>query len=132
MLIDSLNEFSDKQVVLVSAPGSKVIDQVNPGNAKLNELYLHVIANEAAEAVGAAKVQVNLKTSATAANDVLTGDIKTLAISAAIPKADIVAGATIFKIRQPEGTLRYIGIDYVVGSGPLTAGAFSAFLNADA
>ena len=132
MLIDAMNEFSDKQAVTATAVGSKVIDQGKAGDAKLKELFLHVIAAEAAEAAGAATVQVVLETSATAADNALTGDIKTLASSAVVPKADIVAGATVFKIRQPEGALRYIGIKYVVGTGPLTAGKFSAFLNADA
>jgi Bbp16 len=132
MLKDALNEFSDKQAVTVSAIASKTIDQGNPGDAKLTELFLHVIATEAATADGDATVQVVLETSATAADNALTGTIVTLASSAVVPVADIVAGKTLFKIRQPEGSLGHIGVKYIVATGPLTAGKFDAFLCADA
>lgn len=128
MLLDAYTEFSDKQAVTATAVGSKVIDQEVAGNAKFNELTLHVITAETGAAAGAATVKMVLETSDTAADNALTGTVSTLAESRDIPVAEIIAGTTAWKLRMPEGAKRYIGMKYVVTTGPLTAGKFSSML----
>ena len=84
-------------------------------------------------AAGSATLQCDLIQSANA--DLSSAD--TLAtIMAATGKATLVAGYTMFRYRIPIGivTKRYVGLNWTVATGPMTAGAVSAFItpNVDA
>lgn len=125
MIIDSLNEFSDAQEVIVSMPSTNVIDHGAAGDAIGNELYLHILVDETALAAGAATVTFALRTDDNAS---FTSP-KTLWTSAAIGKATLVAGHVVARVRVPKGLERYSRLYYTVATGPLTAGEFNAFLS---
>jgi len=99
---------------------------VDEGILGFTDMYLIIMATEAATAVGAATVTFSLESDSTA-------DLATSATvhytSAAIGKATLVAGYTAVRIPIPSGDYeRYVGVRYTVAVGPLTAGAFRAFL----
>ncbi len=53
-------------------------------------------------------------------------------VSATLALANLVGGTTLLAIKLPAGQYnRYVGVRYTVATGPLTAGAFSAFLAKD-
>lgn len=77
-------------------------------------------------AAGAATVNFELIQADDAA---LTTNVETLVQTGPIPKATLVAGALValhYDRAAPLAARRYIGVRYTVGTGPLTAGAFSA------
>jgi hypothetical protein len=86
-----------------------------------------------AATMGTGTVTFTLQTSATGSATALTGTTYDLAVSGAITIAAINAAekSEAWKIRVPEGALKYLGIKYTV-STTLGTGAFDAFLNADA
>lgn len=86
----------------------------------------------AAAAAGAATVTFQLIQADDAA---LTANVQVLASSDAIPIASLTAGAqTVLKVggSLPFPPKRYIGARYVVATGPLTAGAFTALMTKNA
>lgn len=134
MLIDTQNEFSDAQAVTATAISTNVID-LTLGQSGLTTIdiatgepiYLTILTTTAAAAVGAATVTFSLESDSTA-------DLATSATvhwtSAAIGKATLVAGYTVVQMAIPRGNYeRYLGVRYTVATGPLTAGAFDAFLS---
>lgn len=126
MLLDTLNEFSDAQAVTVTADGTNVIDLGADWNSAIGrELYLHIKCVETATAAGAATVTFALETDDNAAMSSAT----TLFTTAAVGKAELVAGAEVARVRVPAGAERYLNLNYAVATGPLTAGKFDAFLS---
>ena len=130
MLTDSLLQFSSAQAVTSSAVSTNTVDlsqarDIGPGE----ELNISITVDTAATAAGAATVNFQVITSAAANLGTPTIIIQT----DAIPKASLVAGAR-FNLPIPHQTLqqglalgqRYLGVQYTVGTGPLTAGAFTA------
>lgn len=127
MLTDSLLQFSSAQAVTSTAVSTNTVDlsqarDLGPGE----ELNISISVDTAATAAGAATVNFQVITSAAANLSSPTIIIQT----DAIPKASLTAGAR-FNLPIPHQTLtalgqRYLGIQYTVGTGPLTAGAFSA------
>lgn len=80
----------------------------------------------AATAAGAATVNFELIQADDAA---LTTNVETLVQTGPIPKATLVVGALVglhYDRAAPLAPRRYIGVRYTVGTGPLTAGTFSA------
>ncbi|EPV3678259.1 TPA: hypothetical protein QIC06_004536 [Enterobacter kobei] len=135
MYIDKQAEFSDNQAVTATAISTNVMDlntafNYNPGVdiGTGEDVYLVVQVDAAATAAGAATVQVTLESSAAAG---LTSSTVHFT-SANYALTDMTAGKTLFAVKLPSGTyLRYLGVRYTVGTGPLTAGSFSAFLVKD-
>ena len=133
MLLDAELMMMNKEAVTASA-ASKVLDCEFGGDAVNNELFLRVIAVEDAAAAGDATLTLALRTS-----DGITGsedtaklsDPVTLIQTGAIPKSEVVAGTTLMEVRLPKGLKRYIDVNFTVGTGPLTAGKFTAFLSAE-
>ena len=131
MLIDAELMLLNKTALTATA-ASKARELGAAGEAVGNELFLRVVCVETATADGAATLQLQLRTAAAA-----TGEGDTLALSSpevllltpAIPKASLVAGATVLAMRLPYGVKRYFDINQVVATGPLTAGKFTAFLS---
>lgn len=133
MFIDKQNEFADSQAVTVTAISTNVIDlgatPTTRNPAPGEPIWLVIQVDTAATAAGAATVTFSLESDSTA-------DLATSATvhwtSAAIGKATLVAGYLVAAIALPHGDYeRYLGVRYTVATGPLTAGAFSAFLTAD-
>jgi hypothetical protein len=80
----------------------------------------------AATAAGAATVNFELIQADDAA---LSVNVETLVQTGPVPKATLVVGALValhYDRAAPLAARRYIGVRYTVGTGPLTAGTFSA------
>jgi hypothetical protein len=55
----------------------------------------------------------------------------TLYDSGSIALASLTVGKRILSTKVPQGVLKYLRVNYVVGTGPLTAGAFTSGINLD-
>lgn len=122
MIIDKALQVSDKQAVTASAASSDVIDfgQATPNTGLLaNQLYMQIGVAQTATAAGAATVQFVLQDSADGSSfaDVVS--------TQAVALSGLTAGAQ-FVLPMPVKHRRYVRVNYVVGTGPLTAGKFSA------
>jgi len=122
MIIDKALQVSDAQAVTSTAPSEDVIDfgQATPnlGNGA-QATYMVVTVDEGATASGDATVQFSVQDSA---DNSSWADV---ALTKAIGKADLAAGEQIV-IPMPVRLRRYTRLNYTVGTGPLTAGKFSA------
>lgn len=130
MTLDKLLMFSEAQAVTASAASTDVID-LGPIDGTRRDigvgypLELFVNVNTTAAAAGAATVNIQLQTSpdnSTWTTLTSTGD---LALSA------LTSGKRVMSQKVPQGVQRYLRVNYVVGTGPLTAGAFTAGINLD-
>ncbi len=130
MLLDKQLTVSDAQVVTVTAVSTDAID-TGGSNPVRNigwgeEMRMMVQVNTTVLAAGAATVTFEL---IQADNAALTTNVETLIASAAIGKAALTAGGAIpFDVVLPATSRRFIGMRYTIGTGPLTAGAFTAAL----
>lgn len=133
--IDAQNEFSDAQAVTATAISTNVIDLGATNTLKDigsgEDIYLVVQTEAACTDVGSdATLQVDLLSDST--SDLATSPTThwtsgSLAFAAFSP-----AGTKIAAVKLPKGDYeRYLGVKYTVGAGPLTAGAFDAFLTKD-
>jgi hypothetical protein len=132
MMLDALLQFSAAQAVTATAVSTNTIDlsvarDMAPGTA----LHAVFAVDVAATAAGAATVTFEIISSAAA--DLSSPDV--LASSGPIPKADLTAGRRPIGVALNPAALlatpigrRYLGVRYTVGTGPLTAGSFSAYL----
>ena len=136
MYLDKQEEFSDSQVVTTTAISTNQID-LNPNNSPNvlqdigtgEEMYLVVQVDTTATAGGAATLDISLESDSTA--DLATSPTVHFR-TGAFALASLTAGAQLAAIRLPAGNYeRYLGVRYTVATGPLTAGAFSAFLTKD-
>ena len=128
MIMDKELEFSDSQAVTASAASTNVVDLGQTYDIGVGEdLYFVVQVDAAATAAGAATVTFTLQTDTVENFASPTGLIN----SDAIGKAALTVGAKPIVARIPHGAQRYLRAHYTVGTGPLTAGAFSAFLTKD-
>jgi len=125
MYIDRQNLFGQDQAVTVSAPSTDYIDL---GSARDigdgTPLDILVLCTETVTAAGAATLQVALQTDDNAAFSSATN----LVLSDAIPKASLIAGTELLRVKVPHGTERYLRLYFTVGTGPLTAGKFTSGL----
>lgn len=88
-------------------------------------LEFFVNVNTTATAAGAATVNFQLQTSPD--NSTWT----TLTSSGDLALTALTAGKRVMSQKVPQGVQRYLRLNYVVGTGPLTAGAFTAGINLD-
>jgi hypothetical protein len=136
MMLDLQTKFSAVQVVGASAISTNVVDLRQAATPALAdeglsgpEMWLVISVDVAATAAGAATVQFSLESDSTA--DLATSPTVHY-ITAAIGKAALVIGFTAVRIQVPSGDYeRFLGVRYTVATGPLTAGAFTAFLTPD-
>ncbi|MNJ23103.1 hypothetical protein D3C77_174810 [compost metagenome] len=138
MYVDKQAEFSDSQAVTATAISTNVYDLFPIGNSVNSnivrdigvgeDVYLVVQVDTTAAAAGAATVVITLESSAAAG---LTSSTVHFT-SATYAIADLAGGKTLIAVKLPAGSYqRYVGVRYTVGTGPLTAGAFSAFFAKD-
>lgn len=138
MYVDKQAEFSDSQVVTASAVSTNIYDTFPVGNGVNSnpsrdigggeDVRLVIQVDTTATAAGAATVTVTLES---ADNAALTGSTVHFT-SQAYPLASLGGGKTLAVVTLPADSYkRYIGLRYNVGTGPLTAGAFSAFITKD-
>lgn len=121
MFIDKLLQVSNEQAVTSSAASTDVIDfgQVNPDIGMSDITSMVITVDESATAAGAATVTLSVQDSAD------NSSFADVAVTAAIGKATLVAGYQ-HVIPMPTKLRRYCRVYYTVGTGPLTAGKFSA------
>lgn len=127
MITDAYAQLSAAQAVTASAVSTNTIDllqarDLGPGE----DVNIAFSVDTTATAAGAATVNFQIISSA-AAN---LGTPTILVQTDAIGKATLVAGFR-FGLRVPRTQIaalgqRYLGVQYTVATGPLTAGAFSA------
>ena len=121
MIIDRQLQVSDAQAVTASAASTDVIDfgQTNPNTGMPDHMDLSITVDETVTAAGAATVVFSIQDSA---DNSAFADIIALP---AIGKAALAIGAQV-TIPMPKLHRRYVRVNYTVGTGPLTAGRFSA------
>ncbi len=138
MLIDAFNEFSDAQAVTSTAISTNVID-LGPVTDNVlrdigtgNDIYLIVKTNTTATDSGSdATLTITLESDSTA--NLATSATVHYSSGAIAFAGFATAGTTLVAVRLPAGAYeQYLGVRYTVASGPLTAGAFDAFLTKDA
>lgn len=134
MFVDKQLAMSEAQAVTVSAVSTNTIDLSQNRDVAASDINIVVTVDTTVTAAGAATVTFQAISSAAAA---LTSPT-VLAQSDAIGKAELTAGRRPIVLRisrsvlaaQPIGQ-RYLGLNYVVTTGPLTAGAFTAHMTLD-
>lgn len=121
MFIDKALQVSNEQAVTVSAASTDSIDfgQANPNVGLDDRSNMVITVDESAEAAGAATVTFSVQDSADNAT------FANVAVTAAIDKASLAAGQQVV-IPMPTKLRRYCRVYYTIGTGPLTAGKFSA------
>jgi len=121
MIIDHFLKVSDDQAVTATAASTDVIDfgQTDPNTGLHDRLDMVFTVGETATAEGAATVTFAIQDSAD------NSSFATVVSSGSVPKASLVAGAQ-FILPMPATHRRYVRANYTVGTGPLTAGKFSA------
>ncbi|ECO8538853.1 hypothetical protein FXR31_24590 [Salmonella enterica] len=130
MILDKLLMFSEAQAVTASAASTDVIDLGHIDGTRRDigvgyplEFWANV--NTTATADGAATLNVQLQTSPDNSTWTTLYDSGTLALAA------LTDGKRLFSAKVPAGVQRYLRVNYVVGTGPLTAGAFTSGINLD-
>lgn len=133
MMTDALLQLSSAQAVTASAVSTNTIDlsqvrDIGTGT----DLYAIFTVDVAATAAGAATVNFQVITSASAALTSPTVLVQTDALA----KTELTAGRRPICLPIPNAAIlaqpigqRYLGVQYTVGTGPLTAGSFSACIN---
>lgn len=126
--VDSQLELSNGQVVTATADSTNIVDfgvgDIGVGDP---DVILCVQVDQTCTAAGSATVQVQLITD----DDPAFGTPTVAVQTAPIAIASLVAGARVTALEPPIGMKRYAKVSYVVATGPLTAGAFSAFFTLD-
>ena len=137
MILDALIEFSDAQAVTSTAISTNVADLGPVTDNTLRDigtgepLYLVVQTAVACTDTGNdATLTVTLESDSTA--NLATSPTVHFSTGALAFSAFAPAGAVVAAVRLPAGLYeRYLGVRYTVANGPLTAGAFDAFLTRD-
>lgn len=123
-IMDRELTFSLAQAVTATAASTDYYDQQVAGNIlALAPMWLQVSFDEAATAAGAATVTVQLQCD----DNPAFSSPKTVATSAALALADMAPGKAPVLLPLPASLdERYIRVNYVVATGPLTAGKFTS------
>ena len=132
MLIDSQNQFSDQQAVTATGAtaSTHTIDLGSSrdiGSAAVDRLALLCQVAVAFASGGAATLQVQVQTAPDNGAGA-PGSWTTLAQSDAVPVASLVQGWRFLPGGLPGGTLRFLRLNYVVGTAAMTAGKLTAGL----
>jgi len=133
MLLDALLQLSNAQAVTASAVSTNTIDLGTArdiGTGK--DLFAVFTVDTTATAAGAATVNFQIITSASAnlSSPTIIGQTD------AIAKTELTAGRKPIVVPIPASILlaqpigqRYFGVQYTIGTGPLTAGAFTCWIS---
>jgi len=131
-ILDAQLQLSAAQAVTATAVSTNTIDLgVNRDMGAGNQLNAVFGVDVSAAAAGAATVRFQVITSAAAA---LTSP-NVIAQTDDIPIANLTAGRKPIVVSLSPAVLnslpigqRYLGVQYTIGTGPLTAGSFTAFI----
>lgn len=134
-ILDSLLRVSAAQAVTATAVSTNTIDLSLARDIGAGEdLSFFISVDVAATAVGAATVDFQVITSAAAA---LTSPT-IIGSSSPIGKAELTLNRKPIEIKIPRATLlaqplgqRYLGLQFTVATGPLTAGTFTVDVGVD-
>ena len=142
--VDTQLEFSDSQAVTSTAISTNVVDLLttSSGAATLTSLSPNTIVDIGQGEDVYLVVQTAVACTDTSSDATLTVTLEsdTAVGLASAPVVHFSTGALAFAAFSPAGTVlaqiklpnadykRYLGVRYTVASGPLTAGAFDAFL----
>lgn len=138
MILDAFNEFSDAQAVTSTAISTNVIDLGPTTDNTLRDIgtgepvWLVIKTDVAATDSGSdATLVITLESDSDTS---LSTSVTTHWTSATYTFAQFSpAGTVLAAVLLPPGSYeRYLGVRYTVATGPLTAGAFDAFLVKDA
>lgn len=132
MLTDALLQLSTAQAVTATAVSTNTIDLGQARDIGDGEdIYAVFTVDVAAAAAGAATVNFQIISSASANLSSPT----VISQTDAIPKTELTAGRRPICLCLNNSAIlalpigqRYLGVQYTVGTGPLTAGSFSAAL----
>ena len=133
-MIDAFNRVSLLQAVTATAVSTDSINTGLPNRALAvgKDLYFTSQVGTAVTAAGAATVRFEVISADDAA---LTTNVTVHGASPDVPKATLIAGNRQTVLVDPTGGgakfRRYVGMRYTVGTGPLTAGTFTSFIEAD-
>jgi len=130
MYVDAKLLLSDEQAISATAVSTKSIDLGVAGRdiGAGEPLYAVVVVDEGFTADGAATMTIGLITSA-ASN---LSSPTTILSTPAIGKAALTAGRVPIVIPIPPNIAeRYLGLNYTVATGPMTAGKVTAFVGTD-
>lgn len=128
MIRDSQARFEENVAITVTRVSTDTYDLGaalrDIGN--LEDLWLYGVVTEAFTAAGAATLACDLIDDDNAA---LASPATIHPIMAATGKATLVLGYEMFKLQLPVNkmTQRYLGLNWTVATGPMTAGKVSAF-----
>lgn len=129
MMTDALLQLATAQVVTTAAVSTNTIDlsvarDMGPGT----QLYAVITVDVAATAAGAATVDFQVITSAAA--NLSTPTI--IGTTGPLAKTELTIGRKPIVVPIPSAVLlaqpigkRYLGLQFAIGTGPLTAGSFS-------
>lgn len=133
MILSAQQLFSDDQAITASADSTNVIDTGVRGTpfggaaalhgdiGKGNPIPILAQVTTAFTAAGAATMVINVSTGATTALGTTIASVGPIAV------ADLVAGYQMaIQVLPNQITERYLGLEYVVATGPMTAGNLTA------
>ena len=127
MILDRQNLFSLNQAITATAVSTDVIDlgpEMWAGTAGSDrEIPIELTVTESFTSGGATTLQVEVQSSV---NEAFSAPIKHL-LTDVIPKADLAVGKVLSKgLSLPADVKRYVRLNYVVATGPFTAGKITA------
>ncbi|TXH12891.1 MAG: hypothetical protein E6R03_12190 [Hyphomicrobiaceae bacterium] len=129
MITDKQARFEWDGAITVTAVSTDKIDLavVNRDLGMVDDLYIVGVVTTAFTAAGAATLACDLIGDDNAS---LSSPTTLQTLMAATGKATLIAGYTMFKAKFALGkiTERYLGLQWTVATGPMTAGAVKAFL----
>lgn len=126
MILDKQLEFSNAQAITATATSTNVVD-LGPKNGRgmsgSGHLPIEFTVATTFTAAGAATLTIQTRTSDSSD---MSGAV-VIAQSPPLALADLVAGKDVpYYPGLPVNTKRYVDLNYVVSTGPFTAGAISA------
>lgn len=128
MILDKQLEFSNAQAITATAPSTNVIDLGPKGPRGSStgvggHLPIEFTVGTTFTAAGAATLTIQIRTSDAADMSGAT----VVASSQALALTDLVAGKDVpYYPTLPANMKRYVDLNYVVTTGPMTAGTISA------
>lgn len=124
MIMDKENQVSNAQAVTAAAGSTDYIDNGVARDVGMGDpLFMMITVDESADASGSATVEFQLRVD----DNTSFSSPKVVAKSDTYGKAVLTAGRKPIYIPIPPGTdERYLQVYYNVGTGPLTAGKFTA------
>lgn len=133
MWTDGLLQLSSVQTVTSTAVSANCIDLNMARDVSAGESLCIVITVDQAAAGAGTTVNFQAITGSGVSGGVINAGITVLAQSGAIPVAELTYGRRPIVLRVPRHVLaaqalgqRYLGLQFTVSTGPLTAGQFTA------